>query len=294
MKFSIITPTYNRASLISVLINDVLKQSYTDWEFLLVDDGSTDNTKDLVAKFQDNRIKYIYQTNAERSAARNNGLQHSTGDFIVFIDSDDTIPPNFLEELAKTIRENNQQVGIYSTRRRFLDNETNEYKYTRQLTSLDTAESILRSGDVILVDQCAHKSCFDKHTFKSGIEPWEDTHLYLRLIRLYPVFETKAVIYMLIHEGSTVQQGYANVQMSTVRNYAHIVSDLLNYPDIFPSDRYAKIVKKYIYKKYQMFFYQARLNKQFDVAQQILKECIEFEFDLIYILKSKIHLMLRK
>ena len=74
--FSIIIPTYNRAHLISMAIDSVIAQTFENWELIIVDDGSTDNTKELVDNYCsiDKRIRYIYQENAERSAARNNGI----------------------------------------------------------------------------------------------------------------------------------------------------------------------------------------------------------------------------
>ena len=72
--FSIIIPTYDRASFITKTINSVLSSEFTDFEIIVVDDGSTDNTSEIVSAIQDNRIKYIYQENKERGAARNNGI----------------------------------------------------------------------------------------------------------------------------------------------------------------------------------------------------------------------------
>jgi glycosyltransferase involved in cell wall biosynthesis len=89
--FSIIIPTFNRAHFISRAIESVINQTFSDWELIIVDDGSTDHTKELVASFieKDKRIKYIYQENAERSAARNNGIDKAKGNFVCFLDSDD-------------------------------------------------------------------------------------------------------------------------------------------------------------------------------------------------------------
>lgn len=69
MTFSIIIPTYNRAAFLPKAIESVLAQTYTDWELIIVDDGSTDNTKEVISQYSDGRIIYIYQQNAERSAA---------------------------------------------------------------------------------------------------------------------------------------------------------------------------------------------------------------------------------
>ena len=94
---SIIIPTFNRAIIIESTIKSVLNQNFKDWELIIVDDGSTDNTKQVIGTFEDPRIKYIYQENAERGAARNNGVKQSKGDYVFFLDSDDIIYPNHLE-----------------------------------------------------------------------------------------------------------------------------------------------------------------------------------------------------
>ena len=79
MKFSIILPTFNRASMLHEAINSVFSQTNKDWELIIVDDGSTDNTKDVIDKFieKDNRVKYLYQKNKERSVARNTGIKEA-------------------------------------------------------------------------------------------------------------------------------------------------------------------------------------------------------------------------
>ena len=103
MKFTIIIPTYNRAAFLPNAIESVLAQTYTNWELIVVDDGSTDNTKDVVSQYSDSRIIYIYQQNAERSAARNNGIAHAKGDYVCFLDSDNVMLPNRLQLLSETI-----------------------------------------------------------------------------------------------------------------------------------------------------------------------------------------------
>ena len=98
IKFSIILPTYNRAYLLPYAIESVIEQSYKNWELIIVDDGSTDNTRDLVKKYKkkDKRITYIYQDNSERSAARNNGILRASGEWVCFLDSDDKYLSNHL------------------------------------------------------------------------------------------------------------------------------------------------------------------------------------------------------
>ena len=94
--FSIVIPTYNRADVIGVTIQSVLTQQFHDFEILIIDDGSTDNTAQVVAKFTDNRIRYHKKPNTERGAARNTGIKMAQGQYITFIDSDDLFYPQHL------------------------------------------------------------------------------------------------------------------------------------------------------------------------------------------------------
>lgn len=94
---SIITPFYQSAAYIGDAINSVLNQQYEDWELILINDGSTDASKEIALSFYDNRIKYLEQDNKGVSAARNLGLKQMKGDFFCFLDADDVLPVRSLE-----------------------------------------------------------------------------------------------------------------------------------------------------------------------------------------------------
>lgn len=96
-KFSIVIPTYNRGYCITETINSVLAQTWPQFEILIVDDGSTDDTESVVAKIKDARLKYFKKKNGERAQARNFGIDRSTGDYITFLDSDDLLKRDHLE-----------------------------------------------------------------------------------------------------------------------------------------------------------------------------------------------------
>lgn len=87
-KISIIIPTYNRANLLPIAVQSVIDQTYQNWELVIVDDGSIDNTKEVVSAFNEPRIKYIYQKNAGVAAAMNTGFQNASGDYFAWLDSD--------------------------------------------------------------------------------------------------------------------------------------------------------------------------------------------------------------
>lgn len=92
---SVVIPTYNRAPFVCEAIDSVLSQIFTDYEIIVVDDGSTDNTKEALKQYQ-YKIKYIYQVNCGVSAARNTGIKNSTGTWLAFLDSDDEWMPEYL------------------------------------------------------------------------------------------------------------------------------------------------------------------------------------------------------
>ena len=96
-------PCYNAAFHLSRSINSVLAQTYTNWELIAVDDGSSDSTLKLLNALQDDRIRVISQSNQGVSAARNAGIRIATGDFIAFLDADDTWDTHFLEHMLKAI-----------------------------------------------------------------------------------------------------------------------------------------------------------------------------------------------
>lgn len=100
---TVIIPTYNRAKTIERSINSVLSQSYSNLELIVVDDGSSDNTKSVVENIDDSRVRYIWQNNSGACAARNNGINNARGEYIAFNDSDDTWKPNKLEKQLEVV-----------------------------------------------------------------------------------------------------------------------------------------------------------------------------------------------
>ncbi|TBW25601.1 glycosyltransferase family A protein [Gramella sp. KN1008] len=99
-KFSIIIPTYNRASLVTRAVKSVLKQYFNDWELIIIDDGSDDGTKETLEEYlKDERVTYKYQNRSGVSAARNKGLELASGEYIIFLDSDDELLENLLHSL---------------------------------------------------------------------------------------------------------------------------------------------------------------------------------------------------
>lgn len=115
-KVSIVIPAYNCAHLIGRTINSILAQTYDNYEIIIVDDGSTDKTKEVIDAVNDNRIRYFYQENhGGPSKARNKGIDSAIGDYIFIFDADDVMRTQKIE-LSVAAMENNPQADILFTR----------------------------------------------------------------------------------------------------------------------------------------------------------------------------------
>lgn len=115
-KISIVMPTYNNEKTIGNSIRSILQQNYSNWELIIVDDGSVDKTKKICDKFAsyDTRIKYYKQKNSGVSSARNYGLHKINGDLLMFVDADDSLTENALKILNSTFDKNDLDLCIYS------------------------------------------------------------------------------------------------------------------------------------------------------------------------------------
>ena len=124
---TVFTPTYNRASLLPRLYESLVKQTFTDFEWIIVDDGSTDNTRELVRQFATTGfpIKYYYQENAGKHYAINRGVNEASGALFFILDSDDLLPVNALALVATRYAtvEHLPHVGGVAGRKAFLNNE---------------------------------------------------------------------------------------------------------------------------------------------------------------------------
>jgi glycosyltransferase involved in cell wall biosynthesis len=131
MTVSVIVPTYNYGRFLPDALESVRGQTYQDWECIVLDDGSTDATAEIVRAVaaNDGRVKYLSQANRGPNAARNRGIAESSGEFIQFLDADDILPPTKLEAQVRAL-EADPSVGIvYSDARYFNDSPTNLLPY---------------------------------------------------------------------------------------------------------------------------------------------------------------------
>lgn len=113
-KISVIMPVYNGEAFIASAIDSLLSQTFQDWELIVVDDGSIDNTSNILAQYMDTRIRVVRQNNGGEAAARNTGLDHMGGEYMAFLDADDLYFPNALFDMFTFLEEHYQYDSIYS------------------------------------------------------------------------------------------------------------------------------------------------------------------------------------
>jgi glycosyltransferase involved in cell wall biosynthesis len=202
--FTIIIPTYNRAELIIPTIDSVSNQDFTDWECIIVDDGSTDNTKEIVESLAliDNRIKYIYQKNSERCVARNNGIKNAKGDYICFLDSDDLYHKNHLSNLYEKICKLNHPIAMCFTN--YLIAKNNKIIEPKISKLSNDLINYIAYNPIIPSRVCIHKEILETERFEVDILNGEDTLLWFKIALIHPIFhfENPTVIYSLHSDNS--------------------------------------------------------------------------------------------
>ena len=269
MEIALIIPTFNRGYCLSSTIQSLLQQTYFNWTLTIIDDGSTDNTQEVVASFNDARITYVYQENAERSAARNKGIAHTEAEWLCFLDSDDVLLPEHLHVLASFIENQKPSPGLIAT-----GLITQQGKSSKRKVFLNLQKNVIEeigSKFLIPTQVCVHRSVLEKDQFDVRFRLWEDTHLWLRIAAQYPVYQIEEYTAIQnLHEHGTVVQGMKKIRLKDVVQYVTAIQDLRDkHGARFEGKLPADYFNQYIDSKYRMYLYQARQNKQFLVASQI-------------------------
>lgn len=180
---SIVLPTYNRAYILGKAIESVLAQTYADWELIIVDDGSVDNTEAVVQSYKDWRIRYVkHERNKGLAASRNTGIRESHGTYIANLDSDDVWLPTKLEKEMQKF-----QPGIdvvYSMYERTLANNTTVCLPPQSINPKEgDLRSVFLAGNIISMQMAiVRRDIFERYgMFDESIEALQDWELWLRL-----------------------------------------------------------------------------------------------------------------
>lgn len=199
-KVSVVLPTYNRSERLVKAVDSVLAQSYRNFELLIIDDGSTDNTKEVVDNINDDRIKYYYKENGGFASARNFGLKKVTGDYIAFLDSDDYYMADKLKKQVECL-EANQDFDVCYANYLIVNDLGNNMK-KRSIDYYDmpkglVIKEILR-GRIALEawNLLVRKKCFEEMPpFDETMEKWIGMEVVYRLAYKYKFYPIKEFLY---------------------------------------------------------------------------------------------------
>jgi glycosyltransferase involved in cell wall biosynthesis len=228
-RVSVVIPTYNRANLIGESIRSVLDQTYRDFELIIVDDGSADNTKEVIESIKDPRIRYIYQENRGVSAALNAGIKISTGEFYAGLGSDDLWLPQNLELKVERL-DSRPDIALVCSDAYIFDDQTGDiiarfwHSYDSSFNLEEAMKNPFRqmlSWGCFIAGQASvvRRYVFDEVGYFDESLPIEDWDMFVRIVQRFPVdFIDIPLIKGRRHSG--------NLQMNTEKMYKGSVGSL--------------------------------------------------------------------
>jgi glycosyltransferase involved in cell wall biosynthesis len=204
-RISIVIPCYNHGKYVSEAINSVLEQGYQDVEVIVVDDGSTDNTKEVVRNgFANNEaVKYVYQNNQGLSAARNTGINHATGNYFVFLDADDWLVDNALLTNLAFLQQNEQYAFVSGGH--IVINDRQHYREEKgEVIQGNHYNELLQRNYIGMHAAVMYRRwVFDEFRFDTSLRASEDYDMYLNIARKYPVHHhSKAIAVYRFHDSN--------------------------------------------------------------------------------------------
>lgn len=201
-RVSVVIPTYNREAVLPRAIKSVLKQTYTDVELIVVDDGSTDDSIQAVKEFGDEINYYSFSENRGANTARNKGIAESTGEYIAFLDSDDEFPPNHVETMVSELESITRKFGGVFTRSQTFKGEElwNVSQYDGKVVTHDKIirENVVGGFSNIMV----RRSVFEEVGLLDEEMPAaQDYEFYIRLLKKYQLKYVQST-YIIRHNRS--------------------------------------------------------------------------------------------
>ncbi|MFV5686293.1 glycosyltransferase family 2 protein [Flavobacterium sp. GB2R13] len=219
---SIIVPCYNHAQYLSESLQSVLEQTYVNWECIIVNDGSPDNTKEIAALWvsKDKRFRYLEKENGGLSSARNAGIANSIGEYILPLDADDCIDNEFLTKLVPELQLDNS-LAIVSCYSKFFENNLETITY--ELKPKGTTYHYLLFVNQLIATSLYRKKCWEvvegyDETMKNGFEDWD---LWLSITKRG--WNYKIVTEFLFYYRKSKQ----SMLVDTINNHAESVKEYL-------------------------------------------------------------------
>ena len=252
-RVSVVIPAFNRAQNLQRAIDSVLIQHFKDFELIVVDDGSTDNTNEVVQSFG-SRVRYLFQKNQGPGAARNTGVEHASGKWIAFLDSDDVWQPNKLARQVEWTEQMGADLCFHDVVREDEGASETQGAAWRRVPGLTPFRSGILDDSFKLLVEAAHvfltttlllrrSTYLDAGGMSTDLLTNQDIDLYLRLFPRYRVAflseplavyspgQNRAFEVASRKSQTGVEKGRARVQMDRIRSYARAFEDRAEHSD---------------------------------------------------------------
>ena len=198
---SVIIPCYNHAAYLPKAIESILTQTYNKYEIIVVDDGSTDNTKQVTEAYVN--VQYVYQRNGGLSAARNTGIAHSTGEYLLFLDADDWLPADAFDINLRYLSQNEEAAFVSGGHQKVDNNGVVLEEQREQVTSNHYPQFLQGNYIGMHATVLYRRWVFDYFTFDTTLRACEDYDLYLKVSRKFPVIHHQELIaFYRIHDSN--------------------------------------------------------------------------------------------
>jgi glycosyltransferase involved in cell wall biosynthesis len=266
---AVIIPSYNYADHIADCVDSVLAQTFTDFEVIVVDDGSQDNTREVVAQFTDPRVKYIWQENKGLPGARNTGICASSGKYLAFLDSDDKYHPHKLE-IQVDFLEKNPAIGLVYNSRYLVDSRDRILRLRRAPETVSLTDLLkgypFAPSDVVMRRKWAERiGLFDESFVRNS----EDLNFHIRLQLAGCRFAgvPKALAYRQIHTG----RHFSDIA-GKVDTYLRALNTAFNDPRCSPE---VLALRDQAYAEhYLVWGYQALVQDEVELGQDLLHQAV--------------------
>ena len=269
-KVSIIVPVYNVELYIEDCLNSLLNQTYSNYEIILINDGSTDNSIEICSKYSNKKIKIFNQNNKGVSIARNVGISLATGQYIMFVDADDMVSKNYIENLITSIEETNTDMVVcgYTKEKTELVHKKNSQEIKGEIINANTMlenmmENNLQEG--YLWNKIFKKSIINDNSleFKEGVNVWEDLYFVIEYLsksnKIFTINEK--LYYYRTREGSAVNRKETATDLVGKIKILELI--MKNYNLIINSKNYYGIKRMYITVLLKYLLQIKKNNKEF-------------------------------
>lgn len=283
-KISIVIPVYNSEKYIERAILSLMNQTFKNIEIIVVNDGSTDNSEEIIKKLQkkDQRIKYIKQKNGGPSSARNHGIEKATGNYLMFLDSDDFYEIDACEILYNLIKSNNADISICTEKRINLSGNITDYISTNKIEKYNKNQILekffLQNTKINLSSTCGKifsKKAFYGVKFVDGKKSNEDRFYLFNIILNSEkiVFQDRQVYVYEYHNNSlstTIDTDWKFDNIYFAKEMKKIIHDKIPNFDDMAKYNYLKTIL-WLYRNHYRFKTNTKYKKKLD---EIRKELI--------------------